>query len=125
MENFFSYMSIKEVKLILPPQSRKWEVFIEEPGFLVVLVKNYHSLGFVGQLRLVFSDGQLSDSCFFTTNLRQYVTAVAEFNHFQFEPGMVFLRAKIAPHTRVYVNSNFQKEICWYDERFEKVQYSW
>jgi len=125
MENFFSYMSIGEVKLLLPPQLRTWEVFLDEPGFLVVLVKDYHSLGFVGQLRLVFTDGHLSDTCFFTTNLRQYVTAIEKFNHLRFEPGMVFLRTKIVPHTRVYVNSNFKKEICWYDERFEKMQYSW
>jgi len=74
IDDFKSHMSIEETRSVLPPHLRKWEVFIEQPDFQVILVKNYQSLGFVGQLSLVFNDGKnLSGTCFFTQDMRNYV----------------------------------------------------
>jgi hypothetical protein len=121
MDNFESYMSIEEARLTLPPHLRQWEVFIEQPDFQVILVKNYQSLEFVGQLRLVFTDGKnLSGTCFLTPEMHKYVEKLEKKNNIQLENSMSFLETEVFPHTDIYVGDDFQGEICWHDECFRE-----
>ena len=126
MDDFESYMSIEEARLMLPSHLRKWEVFIEQSDFQVILVKNYQSLDFVGQLRLVFTDGKnLSGTCFFTPEMRRYVEKLEKKNNFQLKKSKLlknatFLETKILPNTDLYVRANFEGEICWHDKCFDE-----
>ncbi len=127
IDDFESYMSIEEARLMLPSHLRQWEVFIEQPDFKVILVKNYQSLEFVGQLRLVFTDGKnLSRTCFFTPEMQKYVESLEKKNQIQLKKSMLlkktgyFLEAEIFPHTEVYVRDDFKGEICWSDKCFDE-----
>ena len=126
IDDFESYMSIEEIKLMLLPHLREWEVFIEQPDFQVILVKNYQSLDFVGQLRLVFNDGKnLSGTCFFTPDMRNYVKKLEKNNNIQLKKSKLlknthFLRTEIFPNTKLYVRANFEGGICWRDKCFDE-----
>jgi len=124
IDPFESQMSIEEAKLMLPPHSMPWEIFIEQPNFQVVHIDNYQSLGFVGQLTLAFTNGKLSSTCFLTTRIQEYINNLEKNRHIRLKPGEYFWRAIIFPYTVVFVRSDFRdNQICWYDKRFEDSYY--
>jgi len=124
IDPFESQMSVEEAKLMLPPHSMPWEIFIEQPNFKVVHFENYHSLGFVGQLSLVFTNGKLSSTCFITTRIQEYINNLEKKRHIRLKPGEYFWRAKIFPYTVVSVRSDLSdQKICWRDKRFEDSYY--